>query len=467
VPIFAFHLGGKPVENWLGAALDYVPRWIDHQMRLSELPGCVVAVADKGRIVIEQAWGYADLARGVALTPRHRFRVASHSKSFTAAGIMKLHAAGKLSLDDATGRYISGLHPAVAKATIGQLLSHSAGIIRDGLDSGQWQDRRPFASEAELRAALAQKPVLDANTRFKYSNHAYGLAGLVIEAIVGEPYVAWVKRAIVDPAGLAETGPDIGAAGPGPIARGHSAKWPLGRRVVIPGDNPTGALAAATGFVSTAADLARFFSRLDPAARRGILSTAGRREMIRWQWRDPQQSVERYYGLGIRSGTSFGCSWFGHSGGFQGFITRTAVLPDYGLCVSVLTNASDGMANEWVDGLIHIFATFAKHGAPTPRLADWTGRWWSLWGAWDLVPMGRKVLVADPDLLTPFSDASELAIGDEDRGRITLAAGTANHGETVRLVRDASGKPVEFWLGGGKLLPEAAAVAELNQRYGD
>jgi D-alanyl-D-alanine carboxypeptidase len=56
------------VEKWLGAALDYIPRWIEHQMRLSEQPGCVVAVADKGRVVLEQAWGYANLARRVTLT---------------------------------------------------------------------------------------------------------------------------------------------------------------------------------------------------------------------------------------------------------------------------------------------------------------------------------------------------------------------------------------------------------------
>jgi D-alanyl-D-alanine carboxypeptidase len=453
------------VERWLGAALDYIPRWIEHQMRMTEQPGCVVAVADKRQIVFEQAWGHADLAQNVELTPRHRFRVASHSKSFTSAGIMKLRAAGKLSLDDPAGKYVSGLHSAAAAATIAQLLSHSAGIIRDGLDAGQWQDRRPFASEAELRAALAEKPVIVANTRFKYSNHAYGLAGLVIEAVTGEPYPDWIKRTIVDPAELAETAPDIGLADTGPIAHGHSAKWPAGRRVVIPGDNPTGALAAATGFVSTAADLARFFAQIDPAARRSVLPAPARREMIRPQWRDPQQSRDLHYGLGIRSGTHFGWDWFGHSGGFQGFITRTAALPGHGLCVSVLTNASDGTANEWVDGLIHILATFEKNGAPTPRLADWSGRWWSLWGAWDLVPLGTKVMVADPDLLTPFTDASELRIATADSGQIAQAPGTASHGETVRLVRDSAGKVTEFWFGGSKLLPETAAAAELKERY--
>jgi CubicO group peptidase (beta-lactamase class C family) len=73
---------------WLTAALGYVPLWLDHQMRLTRQPGCAVAVAWRGEGVFEAAFGHADLARGVKLTPRHRFRVASHSKTFTAAGLM-------------------------------------------------------------------------------------------------------------------------------------------------------------------------------------------------------------------------------------------------------------------------------------------------------------------------------------------------------------------------------------------
>ena len=85
------------------------------------------------------------------LTPRHRFRVASHSKSFTAAGIMKLREQGKLHLDAPAGDYVKGLHKESARARIGQLLSHSAGFVRDGLDSGYFLDRKPFFNEQELR----------------------------------------------------------------------------------------------------------------------------------------------------------------------------------------------------------------------------------------------------------------------------------------------------------------------------
>jgi len=459
------------MTRWLRPALDYIPRWLEFQMRLHRQPGCVIAIAHRGRIVLEQAFGYADLGRSLPLTPRHRFRVASHSKSFTAAGILKLRQRHKLQLDDYAGRYVRGLHPAIARATITQLLSHSAGIIRDGPDSGQWMDRRPFPGDAELRAALKAAPILEANTRFKYSNHGYGLLGLIIEAVAGESYRSWIKREIVDAAGLEETLPDAPVPRRMPFARGHSGMLPLGRRLVIPGENPTNAMIAATGFVSTAHDLARYYAQLSPTAGRGTLSLASRREMLRRQWRDPHSSIERYYGLGIISGAigaggpAGGWEWFGHSGGFQGYITRTSTLPAPELTVSVLTNAADGLSHFWHDGAIQILRAFAQNGAPSRRLSGWTGRWWSLWGAVDLVPMGAKVLVASPALLNPFADASEIKVIGRDDGRVALANGYAGHGEPARLVRNRRGRVTEFRLGGGRLLSEARVAKEIEARY--
>ena len=153
------------MDTWLKSAADYIPQWLDYQMRLSEQPGCVIAIAHKGRVILEEAFGVADISTGKTLTPRHRFRVASHSKTFTSAAVFKLREAGLLRLDDPAGRYVRGLHPAVAEATLNQLLSHSAGLIRDGVDAGQWQDRRPFLGEKELRAALLEPPVIEPSTR--------------------------------------------------------------------------------------------------------------------------------------------------------------------------------------------------------------------------------------------------------------------------------------------------------------
>jgi CubicO group peptidase (beta-lactamase class C family) len=458
--------GGDDVDKWLGSALDYIPRWIEFQMQSAQQPGCIIAIAHRDRIVLERAFGHANLSTGEELTPRHRFRVASHSKSFTAAGILKLREQGKLKLDDTAGQFVAGLDPAVAKATVAQLLSHSAGLIRDGDDAGQFLDRRPFYDAQELAADLNKPPIIEPNSRFKYSNHGYGLAGLVIEAITGEPYRTWIKREIVDAADLSETAPDAPLRRGVPFARGHSGRIVLGRRVVIPGDNSTHALASATGFVSTAGDIARYFAQLSPTARKSVLSVASRREMTRRQWRNPHTSPEQYYGLGTISGSFDGWDWFGHSGGFQGHVSRTCVYPGQGLTISVLTNAIDGWAHPWLDGIVSILQTFARNGTPTRKVRDWDGRWWSLWNAVDLVPMGEKVLVANPGFINPLADAGELEITSRTTGRIALAPGFGSHGEPVRCTRTKSGKITELKIAGMTFLSADKIAREMEARYG-
>ncbi len=449
--------------DWLPAALAYLPEWLGYQMRQSEQPGCVLAVAHRGELVLERAWGHADLARREPLTPRHRFRVASHSKTFTAAGIMKLREQDRLRLDDAVGQYVDGLHPDVAQATLAQLLSHSAGLFRDSEDSGFWSDDAPFPDHARLRADLALPLAITPNTRFKYSNHGFGLAGLAIEAITGEPYAQWVRREIVGAAGLAETLPEYGAVPA--MARGHSLKQPLGHRVVFPSETDTRAMAAATGFVSTAADLARFFGSLAPEATTSVLSAASRRELARPRFHDPHTANPTGYGLGTISGGSELGEWFGHSGGFPGTLTRTVVVPEHQISVSVLTNAADGMCWPWLDGALHVMQAFAAAGAPRADLADWTGRWWNPWGPVDLVPVGDRVLVAMPNLLKPLEKAAELEITGPDRGRIALAGGFRSHGEPARRERGADGAVREVWLAGGRMVDEATHARTLGARY--
>jgi D-alanyl-D-alanine carboxypeptidase len=449
--------------SWLAAAIDYLPRWIEHQMRVTEQPGCAIAVTHKGKLIFEAAFGHANLSRGIGLTPRHRFRVASHSKTFTAAALMKLRERRKLKLDDPVGLHVSGLRADVGAVTLTQLASHSAGLVRDGTDARQWSLQRAFLDEKALREDLARPPTIDANIRFKYSNHGYGLLGLAIEQITGEPYGDWVAREIVAAAGLEETVPDVQALPVrAKLAAGHSAKHPLGERVAIDVGMSTHALASATGFISTAADLARFYTSLAPDARTSVLCAASRREMIRRQWRSEHDSSARSYGLGTIASTTGTWDHVGHSGGFPGVITRTACVPAQQLAVSVLTNAADGLSHQWLEGALYVLQAFEKHGAPSRRTSRWSGRFWNLWGAFDLLPMaGSRVLIANPGLANPVLDASEIEVTATDRGHVTLGGGFANHGEPVRIERDARGRIRRLWHGGMPLVTENAAAKTL------
>ncbi|GEC54769.1 D-alanyl-D-alanine carboxypeptidase [Bradyrhizobium japonicum] len=453
------------MSDWLSSALDYIPTWIDYQRELFDQPGVSLAIAHKGQVLLEHASGMADLATREPLTPRHRFRVASHSKTFTAAGIMLLRERNKIRLDDRLGEYLVDLTLDVSDVTISQLLSHAAGLTRDGPDSGQFSDRRPFLSEAEFRTDLSAPQPLAPGVTFKYSNHGFALLGKVIEKVTGEPYGRWIYDQVVVPVGLTETTPDFDPSVCCPLARGHSTRQPYGRRFVIPGDNVTNDMASATGFTATAGDLARFLGQLSPGAQSSILTVASRREMTRRHWRDAHSQLERYYGLGTISGPPGPWSWVGHAGGFQGTLTRTVALPEQDIAISVLTNAIDGLANVWFESVIHILKAIHDLGAPGPETARWRGRWWTLWGPFDLVPGNDKVLVATPGQLSPFLDATELKPSGIDEAIVTSAQAFGDLGEACRLMRNSAGIVEEVGIGGKRLVTEDAIRSEVQHRY--
>lgn len=452
---------------WMTAALDYIPRWLDFQIERYRQPGCAIAIAHGDKLIAEFGLGVADMRTGKPLTPRHRFRIASHSKTFTASGVMLLREQGRLGLDDPIGRYVDGLHRDLAKARIGELLSHGAGVVRDGADAGQFLDRRAYLSRAELLDELSKKQPLAPGLQLKYSNHGYGLLGLMIEQISGMAYTDWIARHVIDAAGLEETVPDMPQLPKSaPMASGHSAEFPFGQRLIVPGDNVCDAIAPAGGFVSTAADVARFFAQLAPESSHSILSPASRREMMHRRWRDDCNTMEFHYGYGTMMNERGPREWFGHTGSLQGFISRTARFPASGFTITVLTNALDGLAYAWVDGVASILSAFASHGAPAKKLQDWNGRWWSMWGTTDLVAMGKVVCQIAPAMLTPFDSATtEFAITGKDEGSIRKTSAFNSPGQTVRRVRDGKGRAIELWVGGTKLLSKDAMVAEVTGRY--
>jgi hypothetical protein len=218
---------------------------------------------------------------------------------------------------------------------------------------------------------------------------------------------------------LTETTPDMPIPKGAPFARGHSTKLLLGERVIFPGDYTENAIAPAGGFVGTASDLARFFAQLSPRAKHSVLSVASRREMTRRHWRNAHTSGEEYYGLGIISGTLGGWDWFGHGGGLPGYISRTSVLPEQDLTICVLTNSANGWAGPWVEGAMHILREFSKRGAPSQKVRSWRGRWWTMGGPGDYLPMGNAVLIANPMGWNPLLNATEIEVTSRDKGRVS------------------------------------------------
>jgi CubicO group peptidase (beta-lactamase class C family) len=426
------------------SASEYYADWLAYRCWYLQAPGVQAAVRRDGELVVDVALGRADLERGTDLTTGHLFRIASHSKTFTAVAVLQLVAAGRLRLDDPIGTLLPELAgAAVAGRTVGELLAHGGGVIRDSEDGDFWQLQRQFPGRAELLdiAAGSSAAVLPRNERFKYSNIAYGLLGLVLESVTGRPFAAHVHDAIVTPLGLADTGGEYDPDRAADYAAGHSAlAYARTRRVIVHVD--TRSLAAATGCYATARDLTAFYDALRPGDDR-LLDADAQRQLRHRQWEI--KPGERRYGLGVFLEKVADCELFGHTGGYPGHITCTYADVDDADVVSVLTNAIDGPATPLAAAWFHLrrLARAATH-APAPDAARFTGRFASLWGVMDVAELDGRLFALHPAAPEPAEDAVPLEVVDERTLHIVGGRGANSYGEMMRYEFDGAGAVVRL-----------------------
>jgi D-alanyl-D-alanine carboxypeptidase len=459
---------GEMNEGLLRDGVAYVDHWLAYQQERRDLPGVVVGIRYRDEMLLLKGYGFADLERQTPMTPGHIFRIASHSKTFTATAVMQLVERGKLRLDDRLADHIPWLRDvdALAHVTVRQALNHTTGIVRDGSASDYWQLDGNFPDNDALRHFVEHGgAILDPNASFKYSNIAYGLLGMVIAAS-GQAYADYVMDHIVAPLGLADTGPDTDARVRDRLATGYTARrFGLPRRPIP--DVPTGALASATGFYATAGDLctyaaAHFFGDTT------LLSDTSKREMQQPYWKVAH--AEMHYGLGFAVYEIGKRRFIGHGGGFPGHATQTLIDPADRLVITVFTNEIAGPASLFAQGAAHVInLALQQEAMPEDARAErdrYTGRFASLWGVTDIAAFGNTPLMLYPEADNPARVVGRLAVEDDDTLRITESSGTGSPGETVRYIRDADGGIAKVIVGGGSAYPVSAYRERVQRRFG-
>lgn len=428
----------------------YADQWLAHQLQVQRTPGVAVAIRHRDELLLSRAYGFANLEEQIPLTPQHIFRVASHSKTFTATAIMQLVEAGTLRLDDPIGQFIPWLQSKenLARLTIRQLLNHAGGVIRDGIEADYWELEEPFPDAGRLRYLVEEVvEVLPPSETFKYSNIGYSLLGLVIEAASGMPYNEYVRRHIVDRLGLTSTGPETDAAVRGRLATGYTKPHSgIPRRPLS--DVETGAMSAATGFYSTAEDLTRYASA-HFFGNEELLSDTSKREMQQPYYAIEHGDGERY-GLGFESATVGERRLVGHSGGFPGHATRTWFDPRDSLAVVVLTNETGGPAATLAGTIVKIIDYALKQPPRDPGRSyeRYAGRFVNLSGVSDVAHFGNTLVGLGPDSLDPTKYATLLTVEDDNTLRMTQTNGYGSQGETVRYTRNEQGDVVKIVSGG-------------------
>ena len=429
--------------------------WIEGQLAYRGLPGVAVGVVSDQQLVWATGFGYADTKLKVPMTPTTKFRMASHSKLFTATAIMQLREDGKLRLDDPVSKYLPWFkaHPAGdddGQITVEQLLSHSSGMQREAGD--HWTSYE-FPTTEELRRLYADRQAPFApSVRWKYSNLAYAVAGTLIEQVSGSTWADYVNRNIFKPLSMNASSVDKNVAG---LAVPYGRRMPDGTREVLPFVDARG-MAAATGVTSNVEDMAKFVSaqfRRGPRGGNRILSTGSLREMQRV--RSVEENWTSGTGLGFDISRIKDRTYVGHGGGYPGNTTFTLIQLDDKVGVIALTNTNDSNPFDIARELMATVGAAVAKAAPAkaatvawdPSWARYAGLYRERWGDSQVVLLNKRLVIVTPNGANIDNPVTLEPLGG-GRFRYVAPTGGAAVGEVVRFV-ETSGRPMRMYIGDG------------------
>jgi CubicO group peptidase (beta-lactamase class C family) len=299
-------------------------------------PGVAVAVVRGGEVIHSNGYGMAQLEWRQPITPDTVFGIGSVTKPFTATAILLLRAEGKLRLGDPITAYLPDYDMRGQTITLAHLLSHTSGIPNFVTAPGFWEgDVAHDATHAEIRARFEHLPLEFApGERYSYSNSAYCLLGMVIEALSGMPYGAFIRERIFAPLGMTRScyfDPHAvipqRAEGYAPIEGDSQGVYERAPYMSTTLQYAAGALG------STVADMARW----DLALRDGrLLDHATQAEMMAPTQLNDGRTVG--YGMGWGLWGYRGRRAIGHAGGVPGYTAFHGRFPDDDLSIIVLSN---------------------------------------------------------------------------------------------------------------------------------
>ena len=208
--------------------LAQVDELVDAFVAAEPVPGVAYGVIVDGELVHTRGVGTVKVGAETAPDADTVFRIASMTKSFTAATVLLLRDEGRLQLDDPAALHVpelQGQRPPVADApsiTIRRLLSMSAGFPGDDPwgDRQQDLDRDAFSELLEGGQSFAFMP----GTAFEYSNLGYAILGRIITNVTGQEYRDVVRSRVLEPLGMTSTGYEAAAFPAERLATGYARR---------------------------------------------------------------------------------------------------------------------------------------------------------------------------------------------------------------------------------------------------
>ncbi|MGB6306520.1 MAG: serine hydrolase domain-containing protein [Steroidobacteraceae bacterium] len=294
------------------------------------VPGAGVGVLLDGVPIVRRAYGLADLEQGVAATTATNYRLASMTKQFTAAAILLLAEAGRLSIDEPIRHWLPTLPHAADEIAVRHLLAHTSGLI-------DFEDVIPDGTTAQLRDADVLE-LLEAQDRLyfppgtahRYSNSGYVLLALIVGRAAALDFASFLRERIFRPLGMHNTVAfEAGVSSVAHRAFGYSAAMDSWRRA---DQSLTSATLGDGGIYSCIDDLMKWDAALDDDR---LLQPASLRLAFQPAAMSADPAVQYGFGWRITGGTRW------HSGETTGFRNVIVRQPERRLSVIVLTNRDD------------------------------------------------------------------------------------------------------------------------------
>jgi len=361
---------GKPFNT--AELLKYDPKNADKQVdafmqqlhKVSNFNGNVL-VAKKGKIIYENALGWANHLTRDSLKIGSQFELASVTKTMTSTAIMQLWERGKIKLDQNVKEFFPDFP--YDGVTIRLLLTHRSGMMNyvyfvDNIYRSQHLNQRKGLTNAEAMAMIAKyKPARfnKPNASFLYNNSNFMVLGAIIEKVTGQSYADYMKQNVFIPAGMTHTAVYSKAVYdkiPADVV-GHdrnSWRYSVAQNYL---DGPVGD----KGIYSTVGDLYIF----DQALRAGKLIKPATQDSA-YTAHNPMIRGHFNYGYGWRIFEAPGQKVVYHTGWWHGF--RHIYLRDMKNDVTIIL-----LGNVVNGSLLHLDDLFKMTGMPVVRKGAYSG----------------------------------------------------------------------------------------------
>ena len=291
------------------------------------MPGCAVAASHHGKLVVNRAYGLADLERDVPISTTTLFDAASIRKQFIAAAVLLLVEERRLSLADDVRKHVPELPDYGRAITLDHLLTHTSGL-RDWIPLQEWSG----GSADAMTLILRQRTLNFApGEEWSYSNSGYVLLADIVARASGMPFAEFARRRLFDPLGMKST---IYVDDLRDVIRGRAlayepdgSRWKMDMRIGV--ERGGGAL------FSTASDLVLWTDAL-ASQRLGRFVSEKLEEPGRLG-----NGRKLDYGRGLMLATNYAGRMLWHGGGAAGYRSVLARYPDQGMSIAVLCNAGE------------------------------------------------------------------------------------------------------------------------------